>query len=268
MVCVPLILLSSFGDLKVFERYNFTGSLNAIFLMVLSIGLAAVWGVNVDIRDSQSVHYTPTAKDTFYVLTGALCMGLFMHVAVITVTRNNRHQENNERDLTIGFILAVFTYFFIGTLIYVSFPLDKDCIQDNLFDNFAHDNGVLCIMRGFMLAQLMALFPLVMFVFRIQFLSLHRVTGKYVDDRKVTLLFNTCWSAVFIICSIFIPQITLVLTFVGAGSGMIIIFIGPVVCSLAYLRSKGKFKLWQGILGLITIAIGVLNFVMQFAVFW
>lgn len=34
------------------------------------------------------------------------------------------------RDLGIAFIFVALTYFFVGGVFYIIFPLDKDCIQD------------------------------------------------------------------------------------------------------------------------------------------
>ena len=89
-----------------------------------------------------------------------MALGLFIHNAIITIMKNNRNQENNvsfkvtifrivlfqsisrifkllfyffifqSRDLALGFSSVSGTYLLIGTLFYVSFPMDKECIED------------------------------------------------------------------------------------------------------------------------------------------
>lgn len=91
---------------------------------------AAVWGLNVDLTDAHSPEYVPMAESSFFCLSGALALGLFIHNAVITIVKGNANQKNNARDTGIAFVLVVFTYTFIGIAFYVTFPLPKSCISD------------------------------------------------------------------------------------------------------------------------------------------
>ena len=43
---------------------------------------------------------------------------------------NNRHPENNGRDMTLAYLLVTSTYIIIGGAFYVCFPLPKFCIED------------------------------------------------------------------------------------------------------------------------------------------
>ena len=46
---------------------------------------------------------------------------------------NNRHQENNGRDMGLAYLLVTTTYMLIGAAFYISFPLPKWCIEDVSF---------------------------------------------------------------------------------------------------------------------------------------
>lgn len=101
------------------------------------------WGINMgDWTEELSI------KPTFTALSGMLSLSYFIHNIIISIMKNNKHQEHNVsplsenlqysllnlrlqgRDLSIAFGLITFTYLFIGIVFYVSFPLAKSCIQD------------------------------------------------------------------------------------------------------------------------------------------
>ena len=75
--------------------YLSTGSLNILFLTGVVISYAVKWGIHVDISDVTSPEYTPLGLPTVYVLAGTLCLGLFIHNAIITITSNAKYPENN-----------------------------------------------------------------------------------------------------------------------------------------------------------------------------
>jgi len=100
------------------------------FLIGIVISYARQWGINVDFTNPSLPEYTPLFRWSLFSLSGTLGLGLFIHNAIITIMRNNKHQENNARDTTLGFLLVLLTYLFIGFIFYVTFPLPKECISD------------------------------------------------------------------------------------------------------------------------------------------
>lgn len=69
--------------------------MNILFLTGVVISYAVKWGIHVDISDPTSPEYTPLVLPTVYVLAGTLCLGLFIHNAIITITGAARYPENN-----------------------------------------------------------------------------------------------------------------------------------------------------------------------------
>merc|ERR1712083_1092823 len=83
---------------------------------------------------------------------------------------NNKHQENNGRDMTLAYILVTGTYMLIGAAFYVSFPLPKSCIEDNLLNNF-HKTDILTVAaKIFLFFQMITVFPLIMYLLRVSVL--------------------------------------------------------------------------------------------------
>lgn len=54
-------------------------------------------------------------------LMGILGGGFYFHNISLPVIRNNKHQENNVRDVFIGYVLVFLTYCFAGVLGYYGF---------------------------------------------------------------------------------------------------------------------------------------------------
>ena len=54
-------------------------------------------------------------------LAGSLSLGYFSHSIILPILKNNEKQENNRRDLFIGYILVCLTYMFLGITGYIGF---------------------------------------------------------------------------------------------------------------------------------------------------
>nr|CAD7442682.1 unnamed protein product [Timema bartmani] len=130
------------------------GVIALFYLMLFVTVKASQWGVNVDLNNTRSTHFTPIFQFGFPALSGMLSMALSSHVTIITVMRNNKRQDKNIRDLQIGYFLGAFTYLYIGILFYISFPGPKHCIKDNLLNNFKVTDPMACVGRGCLLFQM------------------------------------------------------------------------------------------------------------------
>ena len=72
----------------------------------------------------------------FPALSGTLTLSYFIHNAVLTILRNQKHPENNARDLSIGYCLVAFCYVFIGFTFFAAFPVQRSCISDVRFCSY------------------------------------------------------------------------------------------------------------------------------------
>jgi len=88
------------------------------------------YGFNVDFSDTTSPAFTPLYSSSFPALAGMLSMAFFIHNCIVTIMKNNRVRENNVRDMGLAFLFVALTYFIIGGLFFLVFPLQKSCIED------------------------------------------------------------------------------------------------------------------------------------------
>nr|CAD7404863.1 unnamed protein product [Timema poppensis] len=92
IIIVPLINMKS---PVFFTKFNSLGVIALFYLMLFVTVKASQWGVNVDLKNTRSTHFTPIFQFGFPALTGMLSMALSSHVTVITVMRNNKRQNKN-----------------------------------------------------------------------------------------------------------------------------------------------------------------------------
>ena len=92
IVLLPMI---GFKNPTIFTKFNSVGTLNVFFLIGVVFYLGFSWGFNFDFQDDSSDFFVPMFKPSFPALSGMMALGLFLHNAVITILKNNRHQENN-----------------------------------------------------------------------------------------------------------------------------------------------------------------------------
>ena len=92
IILLPMISLKS---PSFFTKFNSVGTLNVFFMIGVVFYLGFSWGWNTDFHDQSSDIFVPMFKSSFPALSGMMALGLFLHNAVITILKNNRHQENN-----------------------------------------------------------------------------------------------------------------------------------------------------------------------------
>lgn len=178
--------------------------------------------------------------------------------------KNNRHQENNGRDLSIAYVLVTVTYSVIGGVFYISFPLVKSCIEDNLLNNFESWDPMTVAARAFLFFQLVTVFPLVAFMLRSQICTMF--LGRSWPGRLPVLMINAIFIVVCILFAIYLPRFGTIIRFTGAISGLVYIFLLPVLLHLASLQRQGKLTKLTTSLHMIIPVIGMANLIAQFFV--
>jgi len=59
--------------------------------------------------------------ENFAHLMGILGGGYYLHNITLPIMKNNKNQENNVRDLTLGYLFVFLSYTFCGALGYFGF---------------------------------------------------------------------------------------------------------------------------------------------------
>ena len=57
----------------------------------------------------------------FSPLAGQLGIGYFLHTVSIPIIKNNEKQENNERDVFLGYVMVAASYILVGVMGYIGF---------------------------------------------------------------------------------------------------------------------------------------------------
>ncbi|KAL1457142.1 hypothetical protein WDU94_001803 [Cyamophila willieti] len=267
---VPIVLVFFLGPLinikspSFFTRFNSSGTLSVLFLIIFVLIKAWRWGINVDFTDSSSPAYVSQFSLNFPATTGVLALSMFIHNIIITIMRNNRHQEHNGRDLSIAYLLVFLTYAAVGLVFYITFPLAKSCIQDNLLNNFMRNDVLTLAARMFLLFQLTTVYPLITYMLRVQIFSALK-KPPYPGFYQVLLL-NTIIVVVCVLFAIFLPQIGTVLRFTGALGGFIYIFTLPSILHLSSQNRRAKMSIPSFLFHSFIVLLGFLNLVAQFFV--
>ncbi|XP_018323512.1 sodium-coupled neutral amino acid transporter 9 homolog [Agrilus planipennis] len=266
---VPVILgiimfpLLNFKSPTFFTKFNSLGTTSVMYLLIFAAVKATSWGINIP--GWQSLF---NLKTTFCALSGMLSLSYFIHNIIISVMRSNSNQENNVRDLSIAFGLVTFTYLFLGIAFYITFPLAKSCIQDNILDNFNKRDTLTIIARLLLLFQLVTVFPLISFMLRNDIftnvdLFFKNYSPGHFSYVKVVIL-NLGIIAVCILFACFLPKIGTLIRYTGALSGMVYIFLLPSLLKIASLRKEGQLTVFKLVFQLCIIGLGVLNLISQF----
>jgi len=197
------------------------GTVSVVYITVFVFVKLNKYGINVTISDETSPSYTPLYKDTFPALAGMLSLAYFIHNCIVTIMRNNRNPRHNKRDLGFSFLFVAVTYFLIGGVFYLIFPLDKSCIQDNFLNNFRSFDGWTFAARIFLFFQIMAVYPLIVYILRVQ--VCYAITKKE-PTMTQTVLANLVIMGICVCFAIWLPQIGTIIRFTGAICGLVYSF--------------------------------------------
>nr|XP_023019449.1 sodium-coupled neutral amino acid transporter 9-like [Leptinotarsa decemlineata] len=262
-LAVLIFPLLNFKSPTFFTKFNSLGTISVAYLLIFVLVKSIIWGIHIPNWPTEF-----DIKPTFCILSGMLSMSYFIHSIVISIMRHNKHQENNGRDLTIAFFLVFFTYVFIGGVFFSTFPLAKNCIEDNLLNNFPKWDMMSIIARVLLFFQLFTVFPLITFMLRADILSCIDMVFKNKDFGKFsylkTIIINCVIVFTCIMFACFLPRIGTLIRFTGALSGMVYIFLMPGLLNIASLKKEGALTTMKLVLNVALIGLGVLNLSSQF----
>ena len=90
-----LLPLVSFKSATFFTKFNALGTVSVFYIVAFVIIKASQWGVHVEFSDESSPFYVPLIRSNFPALSGMLALALYLHNCVVSIMKNNRHQEKN-----------------------------------------------------------------------------------------------------------------------------------------------------------------------------
>ena len=146
-------------------------------------------------------------------ITGTLSLGLFVHSVILPILKNNKRQENNQRDLFVGYTLVTFTYIIIGIFGYIGFSGSEFSTEfkDNWFRFYGDDNYIVLVIRILNVVQL--------------------ITIKYPRIIFSIILLILC----IIILYLFYNSLSDLIRYIGAISALVLIYtIAPLINMINY----------------------------------
>ena len=246
----PLLIRKEMGFLV---RINSFGIYFVLFLIIFVLYI----GIKGLITTKYKFDYMKNIADTepryLYLygpnpskLAGGACLGLFAHSVILPLLKNNEKQENNKRDLLIGYLLVIFTYLAVGILGYIGFSAKNfdGNFKDNWFRFFAGDDTFILFLRALNVFQLLSIFPILCYVIRIQFF------GIFFEDNFPSYLHIIIFSLILIILCFLIlyflyESLSSLISYIGAGTGLFLIFIIPIVVNIVYYKRKHPHNLTE-----------------------
>uniref|UniRef100_A0A3P9K530 Neutral amino acid transporter 9 n=1 Tax=Oryzias latipes TaxID=8090 RepID=A0A3P9K530_ORYLA len=263
---VLLLPLLSFRSASFFARFTFLGTISVVYLIVLVTIKAVRLGFHLEFHWFDPTHfYVPEFRALFPQLTGVLTLAFFIHNCIITLMKNNKHQENNVRDLSVAYLLVGLTYLYVGVLIFGSFPsppLVKDCIQPNFLDNFPSNDVLVFVARMCLLFQMVTVYPMLGYLVRVQVMG--QFFGNHYPSFFHVLVLNLFIVGLGVLMAKFYPNIGSIIRFSGAICGLALVFVFPALVHMIPLKREGRLTWLSAVLHSFLIVIGVANVVAQF----
>eukprot|EP00301_Raphidiophrys_heterophryoidea_P005696 c12361_g1_i4.p1 GENE.c12361_g1_i4~~c12361_g1_i4.p1 ORF type:complete len:531 (-),score=144.37 c12361_g1_i4:91-1683(-) len=215
---VVLFLLSIRKDPRFLVRLNSVGILSVLYTMFFIIfegspaGSAAhVMGAGESKPQTDSIVPSSFTVASVASLSGILGMSFFIHNAILPIMANNPHRENNVRDLTIAYTLALVCYLAVGLV--PNFFVKAENLQDyqNFLKPFPSDHVLACIGRVALVVQLSTVYPLILYLVRIEvFGAVLRRKETYPGVVTVSLT-NLSIVGLTTFMAIYVPQVGTVL---------------------------------------------------------
>ena len=243
-----------------FIKFSAFGILPIVYLLFFITFKSAIWGFNSDyFSNFFSFRHFNTS---FSTLGGILFLAFFIHNGVIPIFENQKNPCNNSRDLIISYVLATMTLGYIGLVYTFFFPGPKDCIADNLLNNFASTDILAFTARVFLIIQMLTNSPLIIYALRFEFFS------KFFNSKQPSSLqiiaLNSVLLIVFVLFAIFYPRIGNIARYLGSVCGLGYIIILPLLVKIFHMKSMGELKVGTIIIYISIILVAISTFVAQF----
>lgn len=248
----PLLIMK---DMSKLVKINSMGIYFVSILLIFEIIMGIIAFTNthfefdyIENKSGVKTKYLYFFGDKPSSLCGTLSLGYFSHSFVLPVMASNENQKNNNRDLFFGYLFVLTTYIVVGILGYIGFSGmnfdDATEFHDNWFRFFKPDNIFILFLRLLNVFQLLSIFPVLFFIIRIQFFG--TFFGSAYPGKGHVIAFSTglviiCWIILYFCAN----QLGTLLSFVGAITGLFLIYIIPMVVNIVYYNRRHPANLAQ-----------------------
>lgn len=235
-----------------------------IMVETVVLGTSILHGNGSDPHPIHLTNHLQLFSFQFSRLLAILSLSFFIHNVIVSILKNQKTLRNTSRDSGIAYILAGICYLIPGVLGAVAFRFVPDeHVAQNFLNQFSNKDIIANIARIAILLQLMGIFPILLYVIRVQFFGW--LLNKQYPGFILTFLLNisVCLTTTAFAC--FYPKVGTVLSYVGAICGLCYLFVLPIGVHLSVLRKTKQLRwyslLFHSMLLLFGFAILILQFI-------
>jgi len=232
----PVFILFALFPLCCLKRLTLLVKINTYG--ILAVGIIFFFIVYASIDLGVSFDHVPQFDPDFPALAGVLTVSFFIHNCVLPIMKNQRYPEHNNRDLAIAFVLVGLTYATIGSLGYLAFTSHGLPIPADFLNHFSENDKGAMVARIALFLQLFTVFPLIVYITRLQLFGY--VFGTDYPSVVHVVALNVAIFLATTMIAVFYPSLVDVLRYTGAVCGLIYIFILPVAVHMRASRQSGK----------------------------
>jgi sodium-coupled neutral amino acid transporter 9 len=245
-VLFPLIIKKDIGFIVKLSSFGIY-FISILIIFVLYTGISSIINTKFDFDyitnklNSEKRHLKLFGENPA-LFAGTLSMAYFSHTTVLPVLKSNKNQENNIRDLSLGYYFACFTFSFSGILGYIGFSGKNFDIEfkENWFLFFDYDNYFILLLRLLNVFQLITVFPIIIYVVRFQIFNYFY--GSDYPGRTHIMIFG---SIIIFICLIVLyfcyNFLAKLIGIIGATTSLVLIYGFPPIIKMIdyYFILKG-----------------------------
>ena len=170
------------------------------------------------------------------MFAGTLSMGYFCHTTILPILKANKNQENNIRDLILGYIFVGLTFSLSGIFGYNGFSGKNFGIEfeENWFMFFDEDDYLILVFRLLNVFQLFSVFPILAYVVRIQIFNFF-YGNDYPSKRHIIIYGISLLSLCLIVLYFCYNILGKFLAIIGASTTLILLYsFPPIVKTINY----------------------------------
>jgi len=245
-VLLPLIVKRDIGFIVKLSSFGIY-FISILIIFVLYTGISSLINTKFDFEyianklNSEKRHLKLFGENPA-LFAGTLSMAYFSHTTILPVLKTNKNQENNIRDLSLGYYFACFTFSFSGILGYIGFSGKNFDIEfkDNWFLFFDYDNYFILLLRLLNVFQLITVFPIIIYVVRFQIFNYFY--GSDYPGRTHLMIFGLIIIFLCLIilyfCYNFLGKL---IGIIGATTTLVLIYAFPPIIKMIdyYFKLKG-----------------------------
>lgn len=247
-----------------------------IFFILMLLGYIVYACVFAFIHPESTTHVVPRedhlqlfGKDWSHLL-GILSLSFFIHNVIASIIKDPTTKPSatrtysirtSLRDIAFAYILAGLVYLTPGLLGVLAFRY-CDKMQQNFLNQFLNTDIIADIARGAVLLQLYSIFPLLLYVIRVQIFGV--LVGNIWPNFLVVVTLNLIICIITTVFALFVPQVGTVLRYTGAFCGLIYLYLLPIGVHMIGLYKKKQLRWYSVIFHFMLLLLGAATLVLQF----